>query len=176
MLEETSIYTLSDKVSLCQKCQNDVLCGNMNTDVSPYIFKFKLFFKNTCFIMAAWIHFGLPQSKIETIYLPGKVCLIVNHRNPTHILHMSCCHKHEHQRYHNENTKICILIHYMYVDILLSLTKTISIMFERVTTYCQTLKTQIGHNTTRYHKFNALPHVLPQGLPYNSFHFAMDKL
>ena len=34
-------------------------------------------------------------------------------------------------------------------------------MFERVTTYYQTLKTWIDHNATRYHNFNALPHALP---------------
>ena len=59
MLEETSIFTLTDKVLFWQKCQNDVLCGNMNTDVSPYILKFKIFFKNTCSTMVAWIHVGL---------------------------------------------------------------------------------------------------------------------
>ena len=31
----------------------------MNTDVSPYIFKFKFFFKYTDFAMAASIHIGL---------------------------------------------------------------------------------------------------------------------
>ena len=49
---------------------------------------------------------------------------------------------------------------YIYVDILFGLTKAIEIMFERVTTYYQTLKTWIGHNATRYHTFNALPHAL----------------
>ena len=34
-------------------------------------------------------------------------------------------------------------------------------MYERVTTYYQTLKTWIGHNATRYHKINALPQALP---------------
>ena len=41
------------------KCQADVLCGNMNVDVSHYILKFKFFFKNTCSTMTAWIHVGL---------------------------------------------------------------------------------------------------------------------
>ena len=34
-------------------------------------------------------------------------------------------------------------------------------MFERINTYYHTLKTWIGHNAMRYHKFNALPHALP---------------
>ena len=55
MLEETSIFTFPGKMS----CQNDVLCGNMNTDVSPYILKLTFFFKNTCSAMAAWIQVGL---------------------------------------------------------------------------------------------------------------------
>ena len=29
-----------------------------------------------------------------------------------------------------------------------------------------TLQTWIGHNATRYHKLNALPHALPHALPY----------
>ena len=115
--------------------KSDVFCDNMNMEVSPYFLKFKFFFKNTCSTMDAWIHVGLLQSKCEMIYLPGKVCLIIIHRSPTHIIHMSCCHKHQQQRYHDENTKICILIHYMYVDILFPLTKAISMMFQRVTTY-----------------------------------------
>ena len=31
----------------------------------------------------------------------------------------------------------------------------------------QTLQTWIGHNATRYHNLNALPHVLPYPLPYS---------
>ena len=54
-----------------------------------------------------------------------------------------------------------MFIHYMYVDILFPLTKVILIMYERVTTHYQTLQTRIGHNATRYHNFNALPHALP---------------
>ena len=45
MLGDTYIFTLPGKVSLWQKFQNDVLFGNMNMDVSPYILKFKFFFK-----------------------------------------------------------------------------------------------------------------------------------
>ena len=48
----------------------------------------------------------------------------------------------------------------MYVDILFPLTKAIPIKFECVTTDYQTLKTWIGHNATRYHNFNVLPHTL----------------
>ena len=31
----------------------------------------------------------------------------------------------------------------------------------------QSLQTWIGHNATRYHNLNALPHVLPYALPYS---------
>ena len=92
MLEETSIFTLPGKVPLWQRCQNNALCRNMNVDVSPYILKFKFFFKSTCSTMAAWIPVGLLPSKSEMIYLPKEVCLIIIHRNPTYILDMSCCY------------------------------------------------------------------------------------
>ena len=52
------IYTARQNATLA-KCQNDVLCGNMNMDVSPYMLKFNLFLKNTCSAMAAWIHVSL---------------------------------------------------------------------------------------------------------------------
>ena len=54
----------------------------------------------------------------------------------------------------------------MYVDIFFPLTKAIPIMFERVTIHYQTLQTWIGHDATRHHNFNALPHALPHALPY----------
>ena len=54
----------------------------------------------------------------------------------------------------------------MYIDIPFPLTKAIPIMFERVTIDYQTLYTWIGHNTTPYHNFNALPHALPHTLSY----------
>ena len=66
-----------------------------------------------------------------------------------------------------------MFIQYMYVDILFPLTKAIQVMFERVTTYYQTLQTWIGHNATRYHNYNALPHVLPHALPYVFPQFSM---
>ena len=59
MLGETSIFTLSGKVPLWLKCQNDVLCGNMNIDVSLYILKYKCFFKDDCSQMTACVHGGL---------------------------------------------------------------------------------------------------------------------
>ena len=62
---------------------------------------------------------------------------------------------------------------YIHVDILFHLTKVIPIMFERVTTYYQTLKTWIGHNATRYHTFNALPHALSHVLLYIFSHNAI---
>ena len=79
-----------------------------------------------------------------------------------------------------------MFIHYMYIDTFFPLTKTISIMFEHVTTHYQTLQTWIGqnttcshtryhmryrtfslsltwvgHNATCYHNFNVLPHAIP---------------
>ena len=48
---------------------------------------------------------------------------------------MPCVHKHQQERYNNENTKICMFIHYVYVNILLPLTKAIPIMFDCVTTH-----------------------------------------
>ena len=75
------------------------------------------------------------------IYFPEKVSLIIIHRNTTHLLFMLCVHKHQQQRYNNENTNICVFIHYMHVDILFPLTKATPIKFERITTHCQTLHT-----------------------------------
>ena len=37
----------------------------------------------------------------------------------------------------------------------------------KVVAIFQTLQTWIGHNATRYHNVNALPHVLPYALPYS---------
>ena len=88
---------------------------------------------------------------------------------------MSSCHKHQQQRYHNENTKTGMFIHYMYVDVFFPLTKVIPIMFEHVTTHYQTLQTWIGHDATRYHNLNALPHALPHALPYIFSQFNMDR-
>ena len=68
-----------------------------------------------------------------------------------------------------------MFIHYMYVEILFSLTKAIPIMFERVTTHYQFLRIWIGHNATRYHNFNALPYALPHELPYIFSQFKIDR-
>ena len=84
---------------------------------------------------------------------------------------MSWCHKHQQQRYNNENTKTCMVIHYMYVDVFFPPTKAIPIMFEHVTTHYQTLQTWIGHYATRYHNFNAGPHALS----YILSQFNMDR-
>ena len=62
---------------------------------------------------------------------------------------MSCCHKHQQQRYRNDNTKTYMFIHYMYVDVFFSLTKAIPFMLGHVTTHYQTLQTWIGHDATR---------------------------
>ena len=56
------------------------------------------------------------------------------------------------------------------------LTKVIPIMFERVTTHCQTLQTWIDHDATRYHNFNALPHALPHTLSYISSKCNMARI
>ena len=95
------------------------------------------------------------------IYLPKKICLIIIHRNSTSLLDMSSCHQKQQQRRNNENTRVFMFREYMYDDILFSVTKAIPIMFERITTHYQTLKTWIGHNATHYHNLNALPHTLP---------------
>ena len=102
------------------------------------------------------------------IYLPKKVCLIIIHRNTTNALDMFCCHKHQQQRYHKENTKICMLMHCMYVDILFLLTKTSNYVWTCYITHYQTLQTWVGHNKTRDHNFNALPQVLPYILSQSS--------
>ena len=83
--------------------------------------------------MTAWIQFGLSQSKNEMIYLPKQMCLIIIHRNTTHIIDISCCHKNQQYRY----MKLLNMYDHtlMYVVIFFSLTKTILIMFELVTTY-----------------------------------------
>ena len=67
--------------------------------------------------MTAWIYADLLQSKRETIYLTSRVCLIIIRRNTPNLLDMSCIYKHQQQRYNTENTKIYMLLHYMYVDI-----------------------------------------------------------
>ena len=91
--------------------------------------------------------------------LPKKVCLITIHRNLSS-RYFLCIHKHQQQRHNNESTKICVFIHYIYVDILFLLTKAVQIMFKRVTRHYQTLHTWISHNVTRCHNFNTLPHAL----------------
>ena len=167
------IYIARQSDTLAKR-SNYVLCGNMNMEVSPYILKLKLFFKNTCSAMTGGMHVSLLQSKIEMIYLLKKVILIIIYRNTTHLLGVSCCHKHQQQRYHNENTKICMFIHYMYVDILFPLTKTIPIMFERVTTHYETLETWIGHNKRVTIYFLSVQHGLE--LFRTDFHSLASKL
>ena len=58
MLGEILYLHCQAKCHFDKKCQHDVLRGNMNMDVSPYILKFK-FYKNTCSTMIACIHVGL---------------------------------------------------------------------------------------------------------------------
>ena len=108
------------------------------------------------------------SQKMKWYSLPKKVFLIIFHRNTTHLQDMSCCHKHQQQRYHNDNTKICMFIHCMYVDILFPLTKAVPIMFGRVTTHYQTLRKWIVLCVTitstcyhtRYHTFLSFLHGL----------------
>ena len=52
-----------------------------------------------------------------------------------------------------------MFIHYMCVGILFPPTKAITIMFECVTTYYQTLQTWIANNSTRYHNFTVYYHM-----------------
>ena len=61
-----------------------------------------------------------------------------------------------------------MFIHYVHVDTHFPLTKTIPIMFERVTTHYWTLQTWIGYNVTHYHNFSALPHALPYNFSQSS--------
>ena len=61
----------------------------------------------------------------------------------------------------------------MYVNVPFPLTKAVPIMFELVITHYRTLQTWIGHDTTRYRNFNALPHALPDALPYIFSKFSM---
>ena len=63
-------------------------------DVSPYILKFKFFLKKYLFyndcLDSCWSVIVKKRND-----LPKKVCLIIIHRNTTHILNMSYCHKHQ---------------------------------------------------------------------------------
>ena len=72
MLEEASVFTLPGKVPLWQKWQNDVLCGNMNVDVCPYILKFKFFFKNTCSTMSAEFLLVFCSQKVKWYTFPER--------------------------------------------------------------------------------------------------------
>ena len=93
--------------------------------------------------------------------IPKKIFIIIIHTNTTHILDISCCHKHQQQKYHNESTKKRMFMHFMFVD-MCPLTKAIPIMFEYVATHYQTLtlQTWIDHDAIWYHNFNASPHAL----------------
>ena len=77
------------------------------------------------------------------ISLPKQVCLIIIHRNTTHILDMSYCHKYQQQSYRNETNKLCMFALYIYVDIIFPLTKAFPVMSEIVTAHYQTLQTWI---------------------------------
>ena len=68
-----------------------------------------------------------------------------------------------------------MFVHYIYVDILFPLTKAIPIMFERVNTHYQTLRTWIVHNATHYHHFNALRYSLSHELAFIFSQFHIDK-
>ena len=139
-------------------------------NVSHYILKFKFFFKNTCSAVIARIHVRLLQSKREMIYFPNKFSLIFIHTNLTHILDMSCFHKHQQEKYQNEKqNKICMFIHYMYIDILFPRRKAIPIMFERVTTHVnlykdgQTMMQRVTITSTHYRtRQHTLPYIFPQ--------------
>ena len=56
-----------------------------------------------------------------------------------------------------------MFINYMYVDILLSLTKAFPIIFECVTTHFQILQTWIGPDATCYHTYYyTVPYIFSQ--------------
>ena len=75
MLMETSIFKLPGKVPLRQKCQN-VLCGNMNNDVAPYILKFKYLFCEDCLDSCLSIVLkkqnDIPSQKVSSNYYSYK--------------------------------------------------------------------------------------------------------
>ena len=48
-----------------------------------------------CSTITAWIQVGLFKTKSKMIYLTKQVCPVVIHRNTSHILDTSCCHKHQ---------------------------------------------------------------------------------
>ena len=59
MLGEILYLHCQAKCHFDKKCQNYFLCENINKDVSPYILKYKFYYKNTCSTMTTWIHVGL---------------------------------------------------------------------------------------------------------------------
>ena len=81
-------------------------------DLALYILKSKYLFYNDCLDICWSI-----VVKRETIYLTNRVCLIIIRRNTPNLLDMSCIYKRQQQRYNTENTKIYMLLHYMYLDI-----------------------------------------------------------
>ena len=159
MLGQISLFTLPGEVALWQKYQNKLF-------VAMWIWMFPLTY---------WILNFSFLFYVDCLNSCWSIVVKKCHRNTTHILDMSCCHKYQQQRHHHENTKICVFIHYIYVDILFPLTKAITTMFERVATYYQTLQTWIGHNATCYHNLNALPHALPHALPCIFSEFNLGK-
>ena len=96
VLEETYIFILVDKVPLWQKCQNDVLCGNMNMDVSPTYWNLN---SSLIILVLRWLlGFILLYCRQKLKYHPKQFWLIIIHNNTTQILDMSCCHKHQQQK------------------------------------------------------------------------------
>ena len=101
ILEETSIFTLLCNVSFWQnfsnpptyqKCQNDVLCGNVNIKFYPYTFKLKSFFKKYLFYNDC-LGSCLSIVIIKFTDVPSqKVSLITLHSNKPHLLNISCYH------------------------------------------------------------------------------------
>ena len=70
------------------------------------------------------------------------------------------CYKHHQQRYNNENTKICMFIYYMCVDVLFPLMKAIPIVWTFYHTLPNSTKMDRPYNGIHYHNFSVLPHTL----------------
>ena len=100
-VRKDSIFTPPGKVPLWKNCQYDLLngkwkyeygCVPLHTEISILLQKY--LFHNGCLdscltiVVKMW----------KMIYLPKQVCLIVIHRNISHILDWSCCHKHQQQK------------------------------------------------------------------------------
>ena len=132
MLGETSILTLPGKVPL-DKNFKMMFCVAIWIWLSPFTY-WNINSSSKIHVLQWLLGFKLVycSQKVKSTFPNRYVWLLFIETQ--HILDMACCHKHQHQRHHNKNTKIC-----MFIICIFPLTKAISIMFERVTTLYQTL-------------------------------------